>query len=398
MKRILRLVLSLISIWRNTIRSSSGSNSLTAEERNVVSGKVWGEFCDTLKAAGANLKYPGAPQDPFQQAEGYRYLARLTRTALDAFLEHGDVAYPVLNRMVHETAKLGADNPDNFYQNAKISGAYDYLLTGKRNSVFYLGFFTQKGGYGSSASLESTGVLEDGDYTCAEDGTIEIWLSKTRPAQGNWLPLEEESNLLIVRQTFLDKDIETPAELTISCINPGKEKQPFSPIELVNGLEQASMFVAGAPLLFARWARGFKKQANILPLFDPEINRKMGGVDSITYYHSYWNLRKDEALVIHVTPPECPYWNFQLNNYWMESLDYRYFKIHLNKSSAWYNPDGSVDIIVAHQDPGHPNWINTCQHQEGTMCFRWSKAENPVQPQTQVIPFEEAVRKFRQNS
>ena len=386
----------MISAWRSTLRSWSGSSSQCIVEKNVVSGKVWEEFCDTLKAAGANLKFPGAPQDPFHQAEGYRYLARLTRTALDAFVEHGDVSYPVLNRMVHETAKLGADNPDNFYQNARISGSHDYVLKGNRNSVFYLGFFTQKGGYGSSGNLESTGVLEDGDYFFAEDGSIEIILSKTKPPQGNWLPIEEESNLLIVRQTFLDKEAEIPAELTIECLNPGQEKQPLTPIQLKDGLEQASLFVAGAPLLFARWAKGFKSHANQLPTFDPEVNRKMGGVDSITYYHSYWALNDHESLIIHVTPPECPYWNFQLNNYWMESLDYRYFRIHLNKSSAWYNPDGSVDIIVAHADPGHPNWINTCHHREGTMCFRWSKAAQPVQPQTKVISFEEAVRQYGQ--
>ena len=43
----------------------------------MVSGRAWDEFCDTLKAAGASLSFPGTPQDAFNQAEGYRYLSRL---------------------------------------------------------------------------------------------------------------------------------------------------------------------------------------------------------------------------------------------------------------------------------------------------------------------------------
>ena len=62
----------------------------------VVSGKSWEEFCDTLKAAGTALVFNGAPQDPFSQAEGYRYLSRLTRAGLEAFIEYADPAYPVL--------------------------------------------------------------------------------------------------------------------------------------------------------------------------------------------------------------------------------------------------------------------------------------------------------------
>ncbi len=60
------------------------------------------------------------------------------------------------------------------------------------------------------------------------------------------------------------------------------------------------------------------------------------------------NWKPDEALVIQVKPPDCDTWNFQLNNYWMESLDYRYFNICINKGNAQYNEDGSVEVIVTH--------------------------------------------------
>ena len=35
--------------------------------------------------------------------------------------------------------------------------------------------------------------------------------------------------------------------------------------------------VAGAPLLFAKWARDFQKHTNELPMFDPEVSLAAGG-------------------------------------------------------------------------------------------------------------------------
>lgn len=134
--------------------------------------------------------------------------------------------------------------------------------------------------------------------------------------------------------------------------------------------------------MFSLWAKDFKKHVNELPLFDQEKSNKAGGDPNIRYYHSYWSLGPDEALVIEATPPACEAWNFQLNNHWMESLDYRYYNIHINGYLATYRPDGSVCVVVAHRQPQVPdvNWINTVGHNCGTMCWRWIKPQSDPTP------------------
>ena len=152
------------------------------------------------------------------------------------------------------------------------------------------------------------------------------------------------------------------------------------------------MFVGGASLLFARWAHGFKKHVNQLPQFDPETSNAAGGDESIIYYHSYWKLEPDEALVIEVHPPDCDAWNFQLNNYWMESLDYRYYNVCINKNEASYEADGSLRVIVSQEDPGRPNWIETAHHREGTMCWRWYRLHDgtqAIQPSCRVVKYSD---------
>jgi hypothetical protein len=357
-------------------------------ERRVVGGEAWEEFCDTVKAAGASLKFPGAPQDPRTQAEGYRYLGRLVRAGLEGFLEDGDPRAPVLKRVVHETIKLGADNPDNHYTNAIISGAFEYRIRGNRGTVNALAFGTQAGHYGQGGGMPPTGALHSSELALDANGDFEIAVScERRP--GNWLRMTPESSMLIVRQTFLDRANERLAQVSIQRVDGPNEPSPLTAEHVDKGLRDASTMVAGASLLFAKWARDFQKHPNELPRFDPEVSTRAGGDPNIAYYHGYWRLGEDEALVVEATPPSCEYWNFRLDSYWMESLDYRYFNIHLNKHSAVPEPDGSVRIVVAHEDPGLRNWITTAGHAEGTMCLRWVRADAHPVPRTRVVKLAE---------
>lgn len=372
-------------------RKITGKSEADAAAERVVAGKSWDEFCDALKAAGAALQFPGAPRDAFSQAEGYRYLSRITRAGLMAFVEHADPRAPVLHRVVNEHTKLGADNPDNYYLTAALNGNWDYRIRGKRNTIAYLSFGTQSGNYGQGGGLPPTGHIEADQLEIDARGNFELILS-SNPQSGNWLPMQPETGALVVRQTFLDRDNEIPAELYIERINcPEGECKPapLTPEQLDSGLGTTAGLVTGAPLLFAKWARDFRKHGNELPMFDPEVSLQAGGDPNIAYYHSFWAVARDEALLIEVIPPECEYWNFQLNNYWMESLDYRHHRIHTNKHLAEYAADGSVRLIVAHVDPGLPNWLETAGHSFGTMCFRWVRAREHPQPQTRLVKLVE---------
>lgn len=384
-------LIKALGLYRRLAQGWLELKGVHAEEvagERIVSGQTWDEFCETLKAAGASVNGMGAPSDPLTQAEGYRYLSRLLRAGLEAFLEYADPRAPVLRRMVHETVKMGSDNPDNYYQNATISGQYEYRLYGTRGTVHFLGLSTQKGGYGQGGGLPPTGFLDASEIQIDDEGNFEVFLS-TESQPGNWLPMERETGLLIVRQTFLDREQEQPAELTIERIGGDGKPSPLSVEQVDHGLSQASNLVAGASLLFAKWAKDFQKHTNELPLFDPEKSTAAGGDQNIAYYHSYWKLAADEALLVEIKPPECDTWNFQLNNHFMESLDYRFHTIHLNKHSAAYEPDGSVRIVVSQGNPGCPNWLETDGHSQGTMCLRWIKAEEHPTPRTRVVKLSE---------
>ena len=69
-----------------------------SDEQRILDGTSWAEFCDTLKRAGDVVLRDGSPYDPFDRAEGFRYLSRLTRVALESYIEFADPMAPALRR------------------------------------------------------------------------------------------------------------------------------------------------------------------------------------------------------------------------------------------------------------------------------------------------------------
>lgn len=354
-------------------------------EQQVVAGNSWEAFCDLLKRAGRQILRPETPADPLNRAEGIRYLSRLTRLGLEMYLEAGNPDFPTFMVPSHETAKIGADNPDMGYLAARIDGRNRYRVHGNRGTVASINFSTKRGGYDKGGQLLLSDFLDSSRMQFEPDGSFELILSPER-CPGNWLRIEPDTVQLLVRQVFLDRRSEKPAQLRIERIDAGAKPPPLDAATLHEGLTKAAHFVENTARVFADWSQSYLPHANQLPPADQALCQSVGGDPNIFYYHSYWELADDEALLVDIERfPQCDYWNIQINNYWLESLDYRYFRVCLNKHSAQANPDGSVRLVLAHADPGVPNWLETAGHHNGTLSFRWLGAVTPVHPETRVI-------------
>ncbi|VVE70011.1 hypothetical protein PCA31118_03396 [Pandoraea captiosa] len=353
---------------------------------DALSGDVWNNFCDALKRAGEQILRADAPSDPLTRAEGFRYLSRLTRIALEMQVEAGSPEFPSFMVPSHETAKIGADNPDNYYQVALISGEYEYRVSGNRGDIQNINFSTKRGGYDTNGKLVLSGLIEAKHMHFEPDGSFELILSKhERP--GNWLRLTADTSQLLVRQYLPRRREQTPARISIARIDPTHASPAaLDPAKFEKQLVNAANFVGNTARMFGDWAHSYVAKVNTLPPADQALCQSVGGDPNIFYYHAYWKLGAHEALVIRVPRiPECDYWNFVIQNYWMESLDFRYFNVCVNKETATYDADGGVTIVVAARDPGVPNWIHTAGHELGTMCFRWIGASEHVHPVTEVV-------------
>ncbi|MFT4822406.1 MAG: hypothetical protein ACJASY_003138 [Halioglobus sp.] len=363
---------------------------MTSKLEKLQSGAGWSQFCDQLKTAGALISNPDVPLDTLTRAEGYRYLTRLLRLSLEKNIEFADAQYPQFYSLSHETAKIGNDNPDNFYQNCAVCGTRDYLIKGNRGTVAYLSIESKAGSFASGGDMSPTGHVELGELDIDAQGNFELMVSAT-PCEGNWLPMTSHSDNLLVRQTFGNRSAERRAELSIKCLNPLGETVLRSG-KFADQLATVMPFVTGTSSLFHQWMQQFSKHINQLPPNDQEMCLKAGGDPSIYYHNSFWRVERDGALLVTFTPPSrCRTWNFQLSNYWMESLDYRYHQISFSNFNAVSESDGSICIVVAHSDPGSafPNWVTTADHVCGGMLLRYVEAEDFPPITTRLLPFSE---------
>lgn len=363
-------------------------NDRASIERRVLSGESWTDFCERLKAAGALILREGEGAGRLNRIEGWRYLSRLVRIGLEMSLEFADGDFPGFYRASHETVKIGGDNPDNLYLNATIDGARTYRIHGRRGDAHSLTFGTKANRLATAGTMESTGELDAGQMRFAADGSFEVMLSR-HPQAGNWLPMAADSGMLIVRQTFFDRGRERPAQLRIECLDGPDRPRPLSAAALDSALAGAADFAQGAARTFAAWARLFSESPNEFSRCDQSLFQRVAGDPNIHYCHGYWRLAQDEALVIDTPVPDAVYWNFVVQNHWMESLDYRHLPVCVNKRSAVYNADGSVTLVLAASDPGAANFLATAGHACGTMLLRWVGADHHPRPRCRVVRLSE---------
>ena len=338
----------------------------------------WQALCDGLRELGELIE--SASTSDLERAEGYRYLTRLLRLALEMQLEHGSADNPSFYSLSHETAKIGADNPDNVYLNAVIDGRQTYEVTGTLGDARYLSFGTKENRYAIDGRMVSTGEIDKSDISLLADGSLRLIVSSevsSEPAQGNWLPMKTASNMLIVRQSFDDRRRETPARLSIRRLDSAPKHEELGTRQLDAALAGALGFVQGTAKTFLGWVEKFERDHhNRFDIGDQRFFQAAGGDPNICYVYAFWEMEAGEVLQIVSEVPPCDLWNFQLTNLWMESLDYRFHPVHLNQSGAVLDEDGLLRIHVSDRPvAGLRNNLVTLGHRRGVMLMRWVGAE-----------------------
>jgi hypothetical protein len=107
------------------------------------------------------------------------------------------------------------------------------------------------------------------------------------------------------------------------------------------------------------------------------------------YSMAPYYLNPDEALVMTGRWPECRFGNVCLWNRFQQTYDYVSRQTSLNRRQTELEADGSYRIVIAHEDPGVANWIDTEGNALGLIFWRFMLARGEVErPRAEVVKLQ----------
>ncbi len=346
----------------------------------------WNKFCDELKDLGKLIEKNS--HNDHDHYEGYRYLLRLLRLSSEMYFEHSDNNHPSFYCLSHETGKIGADNPDNHYLNANINGKNLYTIMGNIGEADYISFGVKENRYSIDGTMISHDEIDLKNVDVDKNGNFSISMNESS-GKRNHLTLRPSSNMVIVRQTYKNKMLDARASMRIRSLNDYNPSLPLTNKEFINYLSSSIRFIRGTAQTFTEWVKIFQKDhLNALPLGDQVFFQAAGGDPNISYHHGYYDFKEDECLKITTKIPQCSYWNFQLENHWMESLDYRNYPIHLNYHNA-VTKNNNLKIHITYQPENLENNLITCGRPNGAMLLRWIDADESIEPIVELVKIKE---------
>jgi len=340
------------------------------------------ELLDELRALESKF-YEGAnaPQDEQSVLEGYKWIFSILQVAFDVYV-WSDTARPRFVDIVGPYKKWGGDNADAYYQFAPIDAQRTYRIKGKTGDAVYWSLTVYGGPDDGRYSAHIVGTVNDRMVDVTPDGTFEIVLSADPPEGVASMKLEEDSVVAITRDYLVDPVHGRRVEWHIEADDPPATYR-LTDADLARRLRAVVTWI--------------KEQSQMvpLPLGEPNVIDPPYPVPTETYGWAAgdaayamgsFELADDEALVITGRSPACAFWNLCLWNPFLHTYNYEYERVTINGGQVEYEDDGSWTVVIAHRDPGRPNWVSTQGHPRGRIWLRWFLPDATPEPiSTEVV-------------
>ena len=361
------------------------------------SRKAFGELLDLL--GELNERYAGPEwlvQESDDVGEALRAILHMLEAALLTRMESSP-AHPWLREFPLPTRKFLGDNADAIYFETAISPDHSYRLRGNMAGAAYVSITIEAGAPDGGFSQKTAGVINDTQFDVAADGGFEIRLGG-ESADRNWLGLPPDSSRILTRHYYED---EVPAamrprhiDFQLEVIDPAPPPAPPGDTNVAEAIRRVAAFVRSSMLDQGPPPR--EDQPDFVSRVPNEFPKPVKPGDfglaaaDAAYSMAPFMLPEGQALVIDGRwPDDCRSANVCLWNRHMQTYDYLNRQVTLNRRQTRTEPDGSFRIVIAPEDPGLPNWLDTEGRAFGLVFFRYMLPEGEIEtPRAQLVSLD----------
>jgi len=229
----------------------------------------------------------------------------------------------------------------------------DFVLT------LRAGFFHNEGYVTKTAITASDlGIREGSDFEILLGGADEAAI-----------PIPQGVMNASIREYYFDWRPAEPAVFTIECLDPPAPGR-IAAAEIVARVQAARTHVIDSMEFWHDYME--KRRSEQSDNAFPETLKLAKGLTFGRYELCFWCLEPGEALVIESAKPDAGYWSAQ--TYLMDTFDLvdRFGRISSrNQRQTRVSDDGRVRWVLAAQDPGVANWLDTGGRRVGLCVVRW---------------------------
>ena len=100
--------------------------------------------------------------------------------------------------------------------------------------------------------------------------------------------------------------------------------------------------------------------------------------------HMVWELEPDEALIVEMDNHDG-FWIFGMGGVFVGSMDFLYRPVSYTPARTAVDSDDVVRFVLAHDDPGVHNWLDTQGFSHGNLTYRNLMSQNSATFRTRLV-------------
>ena len=280
----------------------------------------------------------------------------------------------------------GTPNPDTVYLIAAIDGSATYRITGERGTapevtVMPMGAPGPKG-------IATYPAFDLDQIEPGADGRVDVIVSAERPEghEGNWWRIDREVRTLMVRSVSDNWGAHRDPVLAIIRVDRPSRRVRTAQATLEARLAAVAPVVEGSLGFGVRKVLGLRSAGvvNAVTLVDYSAG---GGLPGQWYHEGLYELAEDDALMLEADlRGGHTGFSLALTDGMACALDWANAQTSLNRTQATVDDDGVLRAVVARQDPGVAQWLDTMGHPTGLLQLRWMGSTGPPQLALRRVP------------